>query len=204
MALRLCEVLPPTVAVATERATQMGALRNSILRGGGNVVGFAAELAFVEVLKAAMALPATVADKYNYDVLAGLSGVKLELKTKTTTVVPKKYYDNSVCNANAKQAADYYVFLRLRWDLDGPEKGGTLYFCGFEACATYKARARALKKGEKDGDNGYICRSDCWNRRIEDCGTWADLITALRVPAGTSEASATADGGGPPSKKPRT
>lgn len=171
--MELCRILPASVADGQSRADEMGVLRNSFMAGAGSQVGFTGERALVEVLKAT-GVAAIIADKYDFDVLAN-GRVKLELKTKRTTAPPQPYYDNSVSNFNVRQSADFYVFLRIQWDEGGPAQGGTLWFCGFMACEEYKKRARFLRKGQRDGNNGYVCRSNCYNLPIKDCGTWAQL-----------------------------
>ena len=122
--------------------------------------------------------------------LKGLKGlkdskvVKLEVKTKTTSATPQPYYENSVSAFNATQGADVYVFLRVEWhDKSRTELGGKLWFCGFVPCSELKARARFVKVGERDGDNNYVCRSDCWSLPISKCGSWADFRNYLQTTA---------------------
>lgn len=110
--------------------------------------------------------------------------VKLEVKTKTTSATPQPHYENSVSAFNATQGADVYVFLRMEWhDKSRTDLGGKLWFCGFVPCSELKARARFVKAGERDGDNNYVCRSDCWSLPISKCGSWADFRNYLQTTA---------------------
>ena len=193
MATLLCQLRTAAVGEALYRANKMGVLRNSFMSGRGSVAGFAAERGLTEVLKA-VNFNADIADDFQYDVRVTsrnpthlrdgdthiLPFTKLEVKTKTTTAQPLATYDNSVCDFNTKQAADVYVFLRVQWDApDQPDRGGRLWFCGFLPCAEFKKRARFVKTGQLDGDNGYVCRSNCWSLPINQCGSWPDFVQFL-------------------------
>ena len=179
----LCWLKPALVAAAQKRAKEMGTLRNSFMGGRGNLVGLAAELGWVEYLKANN-IPSRVADDYNFDVVAGLSHDKHECKAKTTTAPPKPHYDNSVSNLNVRQKADRYVFLRIRWLGSSPEaEGGILYYCGSMPCAEFKRRATFWKKGQLDRSNGYVCKNDCWSIQISACQPLETLLAGLtRLP----------------------
>lgn len=176
----LCFLKPALVKAAQQRAKEMGTLKNSFMSGRGNVVGLAAELGWVEYLKA-NDVPARIADDYNFDVVAGCSEDKHECKTKTTTAPPRPCYDNSVSNLNARQKADRYVFLRIRWLGAAPEdKGGVLYYCGSLPCAQLKRRATFWKKGQLDPSNGYVCKNDCWSIKISECEPLEALLNAVK------------------------
>ena len=189
-ALLLCTLKPAAVRDAQARAQAMKVLKNSFMKGKGSEVGFAGERGLVEVLKA-IGFEASIANDYQYDIGVGLkkSGqggqadqpqCKLEVKTKTTTVAPLPHYDNSVSAFNANQAADVYVFLRVQWASPvQKDLGGKLWFCGFLPCAEFKRRGRHVEKGARDGDNGYLCRSECWSVPIRECGTWDDFVSYL-------------------------
>lgn len=193
MATLLCQLRTAAVTEAQCRAQKMGVLRNSFMAGSGSVAGFAAERGLTEVLKA-LKFDAEIADDFQYDVRVRSRNLthssdgdtnkrpftKLELKTKTTTAQPLATYENSVSDFNAQQAADVYVFLRVQWDArDQLHRGGRLWFCGFLQCVEFKKRARFVKKGQLDGDNGYVCRSNCWSLPIDQCGSWSDFVQFL-------------------------
>ena len=92
-----------------------------------------------------------------------LNGYKCDVKTKRCTSKPKEYYECSVAKYNTRQDCDYYVFVRVL------EKGGIYskgWILGCYPQKEYTKDSRALKKGQKDGDNGFIVRADCYNMSI--------------------------------------
>ena len=76
-------------------------------------------------------------------------------------MVPKNYYDCSVAAFNTKQKCSHYIFTRILNDLS---KGWVL---GWMSKEDYFTKARFLKKGEQDGDNGFIVKADCYNLPID-------------------------------------
>ncbi len=140
--------------LAHKLAKQMGSIRNSITQGEGNAAGFLGEIVVADSLGIER-LPTK-----DYD-MALDDGRTVDVKTKRTTVVPKEYYDCSIASTSTHQKCDYYVFTRCA-------KDGTLYILGDCGREDYFNRARFLKKGEQDGDNGYIVRADCYNLPISE------------------------------------
>lgn len=131
----------------------MGAIRNSIRRGGGNAVGFLAEIMLADYLRASRE-PCK-----DYDLV--WDGKRIDVKTKETTVPPREYYDNSVAATSTHQECDGYIFCRYI-------RQGSLYVLGYKSKEDYFKEARFLKKGDSDGDNGYIVRADCYNLTIAE------------------------------------
>jgi hypothetical protein len=140
---------------ARRKAIDLGQLNNSIERGDGNLVGFLGELVAQKVLGG------RVKNTYEYDLVLK-DGTKIDVKTKKTSVAPKDYYDCSIANYNTKQECDEYCFVRVKNTLD---KAWVLGRIGKEE---YFKKARFLKKGEQDGDNGYFVKSDCHNLQISE------------------------------------
>ena len=146
--------------IATRNANRMGRIRNSITRGQGNSYGFLGEQITQLVLGGEIV---NKGKKYNVDYDLVLDdGTTVEVKTKKTTVEPKKYYECSVAKYNTKQKCDYYAFVRV---LD-TKKGG--WFLGVMPKEKYFINAKFLKAGTRDGDNGFLVRADCYNMRICD------------------------------------
>jgi len=137
---------------AIKEAKQMGAIRNSIRKGGGNAVGFLAEIMLEEYLGAERT-PCK-----DFDIT--YKGLHIDIKTKETTVPPRTYYDNSIAKTSLHQNCDGYIFCRYI-------KKGSLYVLGYKPKEEYFKEARELRKGDKDGDNGFIVRADCYNLRID-------------------------------------
>ena len=137
---------------ALKEAKQKGAIRHSIKKGGGNAVGFLAEIMLEEYLGAERT-PCK-----DFDIT--YKGLHIDIKTKETTVPPRTYYDNSIAKTSLHQNCDGYIFCRYI-------KKGSLYVLGYKPKEEYFKEARELRKGDKDGDNGFIVRADCYNLRID-------------------------------------
>jgi len=142
---------------ATRKAQEMGKLNNSITEGLGNVAGFIGEIVVGKYLNA------TMQNTYDYDLILGR--LHIDVKTKRCTSPPKKYYDCSVADFNTKQQCDYYVFARVLYKND---KWGNAWLLGYYPKQEYIKKARFLKAGQTDGDNGFIVKADCYNMRIQD------------------------------------
>jgi hypothetical protein len=136
---------------------KMGLLNNSIMSGKGNFDGFVGENA----LKHYLNIPLTLdQNTYDYDVV--YQDFLIDVKSKKTSVIPRPDYECSVANYNTRQKCTHYVFTRILYH---PEKRlpNSIYIMGFLPKEEYYAKARFLQKGQKDGSNGFIVRSDCWN-----------------------------------------
>lgn len=95
--------------MARRKAVEMGELKNSIMRGAGNFAGFLGEF-LVHGL-----LGGDIINTVNYDIILA-DGLKIDVKTKQTTVEPKLNYDCSISAYNTKQQCDAYVFARVKKD----------------------------------------------------------------------------------------
>lgn len=138
---------------AIKEAREMGAIRNSIRKGAGNAVGFLAEIMLEEYLDCERQ-PCK-----DYDIL--WNGMKVDVKTKETTVPPKDYYDCSVAKTSTHQQCDAYLFTRYI-------KQGNLYVLGWITKEDYFDKARFLRKGDRDGDNSFVVKADCYNLSIKE------------------------------------
>lgn len=139
---------------AKNLSNNLGILKNSITSGEGNIAGFIGEVVVAEFLEAEHN------NTYDSD-LTWLGNITIDVKTKRTTVEPKDYYECSIAAYNTKQNCDLYAFCRVNSELD------TLWFLGMIPKETYFKNARFLKKGQLDGDNGFIVKADCYNMEIK-------------------------------------
>jgi len=144
-----------TIQKAEQKSLEMGHLNNSITKGKGNVAGFIGELLVSNLTGW------EVSNTYDYDLITGL-GEKIDVKTKRTNYPPKDYYDCSIAAYNTRQKCDKYVFVRVKNDLS------KAWILGQKQKEEYFAEARFLKKGDKDGDNKFTVKSDCYNLPIKD------------------------------------
>ena len=137
------------------KATEMGLLHNSILRGGGSVAGFLGEQIAIK------AMGGKWNNSFDYDIILD-DGRKVEVKTKQTSATPLPHYSCSISNYNTRQKCDIYAFTRVLKDFS---KG---WFLGFLPKEEYFEKAKFMKKGDFDPDNGYEVRADCYNLTIEE------------------------------------
>ena len=147
------DVTQDMVDKAQRKSKEMGVLNNSITYGDGNLVGFIGEQIAKQILGG------TERNTYDFDLVLP-SGVTVDVKTKKTGVAPKEHYDCSVAAFNTKQRCDYYCFVRVKSDLT------KAWFLGMYPKKQYYEDARFLKKGDYDGDNGYVVKADCYNMQI--------------------------------------
>ena len=140
---------------AEQRAIEMGAIKNSITKGAGNLAGFVGELIVLDTVGG------TMCDTYDYDIIYKDS-VKADVKTKRTKVKPKPFYECSIANYNTHQLCDEYVFVRVLNDMS---KGWIL---GWMDKDEYLNRATFMVKGEIDPRNNYKVRADCYNLPISE------------------------------------
>ena len=142
---------------AWRKARQMGEINNSITKGDGNIAGFLGE----EVANSVIG--GDVSNTYDYDIIK--DGITCDVKTKRCTSEPKPYYECSVAAYNIKQKCDYYAFVRI-------EKTGSrwsrAWFLGCCKKENYFQNARFLKKGQRDGNNNFKVKADCYNMEIRD------------------------------------
>lgn len=186
------------ISDARRRAESLGALNNSILKGGGNFTGYLGEelvnhwlslngfiTSFTSFSDPTAKIVLDKCDKntlkkmeqmskevYNYDLVAyspySKKIVTFEVKSKKTSFAPKPHYECSVCCANTKQKADFYIFVRVNV---AKKVGWVLGICETKK---YYDIAKFMKKGTFDTSNNFTCLKDCWNLRIDE-------LTPLRV-----------------------
>jgi hypothetical protein len=142
---------------AWRKSREMGKLKNSIMKGDGNIAGFLGEAVANEVLCG------IISNTFDYDIMT--DDTTWDVKTKRCTSPPKDFYDCSVADYNTTQDCDNYIFVRIenkngRW--------GRAWVLGWLPKDKYYKKARKLTKGQKDPSNGFIVRADCHNVAIKD------------------------------------
>ena len=149
------EVTENMLIKARDKAVEMGKLYNSILRGGGNIAGFIGEQIALNVIGGEWQ------NTYQYDIL-WKGGVKVDVKTKQTSVKPLPHYECSIAKTSSKQDCDWYIFTRVKKDFS------VGWFLGAISKKDYFKEANFLKKGEIDPSNNFTVRADCYNIPISD------------------------------------
>jgi len=145
-----------------EKAEEMGSLNNSILNGSGNYAGFLGEEIVNDYING------VIENTYDYDIIK--YGLKFDVKSKQTIVVPRIHYDCSVPDFNPNQKCDFYIFTRI---LDDFSIGWIL---GFISKERFYQEARFMRKGQMDGSNDYIVKSDCYNLEIKRLTPIAEIF----------------------------
>ena len=150
------EITDEMLVAAREKATEMGQLNNSILKGQGSLAGFVGEQVVMKILGGKWE------NTYDYDI--NVDNVRVEVKTKQTTVQPLPHYECSVAAFNIKQNCDAYAFVRVLKDFS------VGWFLGVMKKDEFFEKAKKLKKGEVDPSNNFTVRADCYNLRIDELG----------------------------------
>lgn len=151
-------ITPKMISIASQKADELGELKNSIRHGAGNLTGFLGEQLILSAFPDAESCPT-----YHYDILH--EGKRLEVKTKDRTSVPLVNYECSVSAYNYEQRADLYVFCSThrRRGESVPFEG---YILGYISPEEYKAEAQFLPAGSLDPSNGWKVSADCYNLPI--------------------------------------
>lgn len=144
-----------TLLEARNMAEEMGKLHNSITSGQGNVAGFIGELICKNLLNAEHC------NTKDYDLILP-DGLKVDVKTKRTSVKPKPEYDCSVAKLSLHQQCDAYAFCRVKNDYT------LCWFLGLIGHDEYFSKAKFLEKGDIDPSNNYTVKSSCYNLSIKD------------------------------------
>jgi hypothetical protein len=147
-------ISPAMLVEARDKAAEMGQLRNSIIRGAGNIAGFIGEAIAQQVLGGKLC------NTYDYDLVLD-NGTKIDVKTKQTGYVPLPSYDCSIAALNTKQDCDYYAFVRVKNDFS------IGWYLGVYNKEQYMKDAVFMQKGTIDPSNGYTVKSDCYNIKID-------------------------------------
>lgn len=141
-----------------EKLYSFHCLNNSVMEGKSNIYGAIGELALEKYLKSKNRV-VDFKSTFDYDMI--VSGKKIDVKTKRTTVVPKDDYLCSVAAFNTKQRCDYYVFTRVS------EKKDVAYILGYISKGDFYSRSTFYKKGDIDV-NGFVFKADNYSIKIKD------------------------------------
>ena len=143
---------------AWAKSREMGVIKNSIMKGDGNIAGFIGE----EV--ANVVIEGSISNTYDYDIVDN-DGTKYDVKTKRCTSAPKPFTECSVANFNTKQKCDRYVFVRIE---NKNKRWGRAWVLGWLEHDEYFKKSRKLAKGQVDPSNGFVVRADCHNVAISE------------------------------------
>ena len=149
------EITLDMIDKARTKSAEMGVLKNSIIRGNGNIAGFVGEQIALQCLGGEWE------NTYEYDILMS-DGKRIDVKTKQTSVVPLPDYDCTIAKFNTKQDCDFYAFVRVKKDLT------VGWYLGTIDKDSFFDKARFMQKGTVDPSNNYKVKADCYNLKIKD------------------------------------
>lgn len=141
------------------RADEIGALKNSIEKGRGNIVGLLGEWLFQQFRP-----EADHVDEYDFDFVS--KGKRIEVKTKKINSKPNSDFHCNVSHFNTRQNADIYIFAAVLSDFS---KG---YLYGWEYKAEFFKKAKFYSDGAtyESGPlkDRFFFRGDSWNLCIKE------------------------------------
>lgn len=144
---------------AQAKASELGVLNKSFLKGDGNLTGFLGEEIAAKILNAKIANVDNI--NYNYDLILPTTGITIDVKTKKTKVEPKPHYECGVMDYNcSKQKCDYYAFVRIKNDYS------VGWFLGVKEKYKYILEAKFVKGGTYDPRNEFTQMTDNYNLEI--------------------------------------
>lgn len=152
---------------SAKKSDKMGVLNHSILKGEGNLVGFIGE----EVV--ARYLLGKVANTYDYDVI--FKSLKIDVKTKKTSVKPRPEYDCTINAYNTTQECDWYAFVRVSSDLE------KAWILGYMPRDEYYTKAVKWSAGDYDPSNKFTFKTDCYNMRIDQLYDLPNPLSRLKL-----------------------
>lgn len=153
--------------LAWAKSRDMGKLKKSITAGDGNMAGFLGECV------AQFILGGDLTNTLDYDIILP-DGRTVDVKTKRSTSEPLPHYDCSVAAYNTVQKCDLYAFVRIEYIKN---EWGRAWFLGVIPKDEYFQKSRKLYKGQRDGDNWFTVKADCYNLRIDELYSSIDNIS---------------------------
>ncbi|MAF25452.1 hypothetical protein CL634_07750 [bacterium] len=150
------------VESAKKKAKALGKIKNSILKGKGNLAGYLGEEAVASYIDAVIVSNDEGEAKFGHDLLK--DNKRIEVKTKRRTVVPKLFYDVSVAASSKHQAdkegLDLYIFASIQFEGSIPKR---IWIIGQKDRDQYFKEARFIREGEPEGNNGFIAHTNMYN-----------------------------------------
>lgn len=168
------EITPEMYREAWAKSRDMGKLKKSITNGDGNIAGFLGEII------ARKFWDAKVDNTLDHDIILP-NGLTVDIKTKRTKVAPLPEYECSVAAQNTIQKCDIYAFVRVEQINNEYTRG---WYLGHMLKADYLKYARYLKKGQRDGDNWFTVKANCYNMKINELDLDKEKYLTLSIKDG--------------------
>ncbi len=153
--MRYFDITTDEIDAAKARAADMGAIRNSIREGAGNVYGFLGEILVMRCLPGSV-----LTNTRDNDIL--YKGRTIDVKTKCTTVVPRQNYAAAVPLLQKDQKCDMYVFARVLNNMSGG------WVLGYLRKEEFMDLSKVRLKGEVEPGNDWPCTMDCYSLHVSE------------------------------------
>lgn len=158
---------------AKRRSAELGAIKNSITKGAGNLAGYLAEVALAAYIKGEVKSCDEGSEKFDYDILK--NGLKIECKTKRRSVDPKPEYEVSIASTSKHQKPDVYAFLSVTFKKKTGRGRNAIYtgvdkiwLCGYMKREEYFDKANYMNRGQIDISNGFRTHQNMQNLPISE------------------------------------
>jgi len=93
-----------------------------------------------------------------------INGLKIDVKTKKVSGIPKPHYFNSIGINSLHQKCDQYYFVRILKDIT------TAWICGKISKKDFMTRGKYFLAGENDpSSTSFKFKEDCMNLEISEC-----------------------------------
>lgn len=161
------EITQPMIDRASQRAEKMGEIKNSLLKGEGNLHGFLGEEMVLSLFPSCK-----LKGTKNYDIVLEdeENRFNIEVKTKRRNVSPKEFYTCHVSKTSTHQDPDVYFFCQV--SKDPPYDA---YVLGWLPKELFYKKAEFRQKGQLD-DFGFAEKVDCFVCKISDLMHPVDFI----------------------------
>jgi hypothetical protein len=147
---------------ARRKATEMGQLKGSMMKGDRNIIGFLGEIATQSIIGG------DFHNTYDYDIMTP-SGKTVDVKTKKINYPPKDYYACNIFTANEKQACDYLVFAFVHTNLE------KAWVAGYYGKKDFLKDCDFIPKGHV-ADNGLKFKRDNFEMKVSQLKPSSQLV----------------------------
>jgi hypothetical protein len=151
------DITEEMIAAAKQRAEAMGAIKNSLTKGDGNLSGFIGE---EMVLKLFPSFSAHSTKDFDLIYNDGSENLKIEVKTKRRTVEPKDFYTCHIAKTSTHQDPDVYFFCQVNMKTE-PYRGWVLGWLPknvFYDRAEYRSKGQLDERGFAEKTNSFVCK----------------------------------------------
>lgn len=156
MKVRIFEIKDRLIEKAQRKSKEMGRLNRSITKGDGNIAGFIGE----EIAR--YVYNGKLYNTYDYDLILP-DGRKADVKTKRTTVEKiLPHYECSIYEEGKFQKCDLYIFCRVNMNTK------IAFLIGSLPKDKYFEKAKFMRKGQYDPDNGFYVKHNCYNVSVNE------------------------------------